>query len=40
MSHNISQNTSINTSKRNIMPRKAQKQGNGRDFVIKQKAKR
>ena len=40
MSHNITQNQSVNTSKRNIMPRKAQKTNNGRDFVIKHKARR
>ena len=40
MSHNITQNQSVNTSKRNIMPRKVQKSNNGRDFVIKQRARR
>ena len=41
MSHHTSHNQSINTSKRNIISRKVQKPtNNGRDFVIKQKAKR
>lgn len=40
MSHNITQNHSVNTSKRNIITRKIPKSSNGRDFVIKQKGKR
>lgn len=38
--HHITQNQTTNTSKRNIIPRKTQKQNPGKDFVIKQRGKR